>query len=62
MTCPCINSELLYKVKAILCRQIRWYEDNKHDESYVYDESWTKWMDLSRDECAEILRLLSEVR
>lgn len=57
--CPCQDSYKLSRLKDILSHQIRWYEENKYDKDYVYDESWRKMLELPRGAFDDILEILS---
>lgn len=58
--CPCSDSRDLNLLKRILYREIDWFKSKLPDEDFLYDESWTQFIGLSRGECCEILKILSK--
>lgn len=60
MICPCKEADAFRHLKRILYREIRWYKENKSNQDLLYDESIFEFHGLSRGECEEILRILSE--
>lgn len=58
--CPCREADTLRRLKGIMHRAIKWYQENEHDDSFTYDESWGQFLDLDRGSLQEILRLLSK--
>jgi len=62
MICPCREADALRRLQAILAGEIRWYKENASNEDLLYDESVFQLTALSRGECQEILKILSEVK
>lgn len=52
--------EKLADLRSILSSQIEWANDNKEDESLVYDELYDRFNDLSRGGFCAIVDILTE--
>lgn len=45
-------------LRKILHKQIEWYNEHKEDESYVYDELYEQFNNLSRSDFVAIIEEL----
>lgn len=49
----------LDKIKDIFAPQLDWYNTNKADEDYIYDEAWQEFSDVSRGDWLRFLQIMN---
>lgn len=52
------NTSKITELQEILRKQIEWYKEHSDDESYVYDELYERFNDLSRGDFVDIIKVL----